>query len=168
MQAAVDRVEQSLVDVKSWMVNNMLKLNDSKTEVLVVVRKQQPHHVQNIRVKVGDSEIIPSKCVRNLGGVLDEDLTMANQVKSVVKGMNFHMRRLGKVSLYLEKETCARVTHAIVTSRLGYHNALLTGLHEKPLRLLQVTQNNAARLLARSSSGDHIPSVLQQLHWLPE
>ncbi len=38
-----------------------------------------------ISVNVGDSEIIPSKCVRNLGGVLDEDLTMTNQVKSVVE-----------------------------------------------------------------------------------
>ena len=52
MQAAVHRMEQCLVDLKSWMANNRLKLNDSKTEVLVLVTKQQRHHVQNIRVKV--------------------------------------------------------------------------------------------------------------------
>ncbi len=167
VQAAVHRMEQCLIDVKSWMVNNRLKLNDSKTEVLVVVRKQQRQHVQNIKVKVGDSEIVPSKCVRNLGGVLDEDLTMAYQVKSVVKGMNFHIKRLGKVRQYLDKETCARVIHATVTSRPDYHNALLTGIHEKHLRHLQVTQNNAARLLTRSGRRDHMTPVLQQLHWLP-
>ena len=116
---------------------------------------------------MGDSEIVPSKCVRNLGGVRDEDLTKANQVKSVVESMDFHFRRLGKVTQYLDKETCGRVIHATVTSRLDYHNALLTGLHERHLRLLQVTQNNAARLLTRSSRGDHIIPVLQQLHWPP-
>ncbi len=161
-QAAVHRMEQCLVDVKSCMVDNRLKLNDSETEVLVVARKQQRHNVQNIKVKVGDSEIVPSKCVRNLAGVLGEELTMVNQVKSVVKSMNFHTRRLGKVRQYLDKEICARVT-----SRLDYHNALLTGLHEKHPSLLQVTQNNAARLLTRSNRRDHITPVLQQLYWLP-
>ncbi len=116
---------------------------------------------------MGDSEIIPSKCVRNLGGVLDEDLIIANQVKSVVKSKNFHIRRRGKVRQFLDKETWARVIHATVTSRLDYQNALLTGLHEKHLRLLQVIQNKAARLLTRSSRGDRIIPVLQQLHWIP-
>ena len=96
-----------------------------------MVRKQQRHHVQNIRIKVGGSEIVPSKCVRDLGGVRDEDLTKANQVKSVLESMDFHFRRLDKVRQYLDKETCGRVMHATVTSRLDYHNPLLTDLHEK-------------------------------------
>ncbi len=56
VQAAVHRVEQCLVDVKSWMADNKLKLNDSKIEALVVVRKQQRHYVQNIKVTGDDSE----------------------------------------------------------------------------------------------------------------
>ena len=54
---------------------------------------------------VGDSEIVPSKCVRNLGGVLGEELTMVKQVKAVVKSMNFHIRRLSNGLQYLDKET---------------------------------------------------------------
>ncbi len=88
------------------MVNNKLKLNDSKTEVMRVVRKQQRHYLQNINVKVGDSERVRLKCIRNLGGVLDEELTMVSQVNSVVKSLNFHIRILTKVRQYLEKETC--------------------------------------------------------------
>ncbi len=76
------------------MVDNKLKLHDSKTEVLVVVRKQKRQYVQNIKAKVGDSETESSKCVRNLGGVPDEELNMVNQEKSVVRTMNFHIRNL--------------------------------------------------------------------------
>ena len=99
--------------------------------------------------------------------MLDEDLTMANQVKSVEKSINFHISRFGKVRQYPDKETCARVIHATTTSRLDYHNALLTGLHGKLLRLLPVTHNNTTHLLTRSSRRDHVTPVLQQLHWLP-
>ena len=78
------RMEECLADIRRWMVQNMLKLNDSKTEVLVVVRKEQRLSVRNIKVKVGDSSIVPSKCVRNLGGYLDEELSMEQHVRSVV------------------------------------------------------------------------------------
>ncbi len=64
--AAVHRMEHWLVDVKRWMVDNRPKLNDSETEVLVVLRTQQRQHVHNIKVKAGDSDIVPSKCVRNV------------------------------------------------------------------------------------------------------
>ncbi len=43
VQAAVHRMEQCLVDVKSWMVDNNLKLNHSKTEELKAARKQQSY-----------------------------------------------------------------------------------------------------------------------------
>ena len=53
-------------------------------------------------------------------GVRDEDLTMANQVKSVVKGMNCHIRRLGKIRHCVDKETSARVITVTSTCRLYY------------------------------------------------
>ena len=64
-------------------------------------------------------------------------------------------------------ETCAAAVRALVVSRLDYANSLLVGVPDKSLRKLQVVQNDAARLVSRTSRREHITPVLHQMHWLP-
>ncbi|KAF7249257.1 Testican-1 [Varanus komodoensis] len=68
---------------------------------------------------------------------------------------------------YLEEECLATVTHALVTSWLDFCNALYVGLPLKTVRILQMVQNIAARLLMGTGRYSHITQVLYQLHWLP-
>lgn len=92
---------------------------------------------------------------------------MNSQIASTVRNVYFHLRRISKIRCHLNTATCAKVIHAIVTSRLDYHNGLLAGLSDKSLHSLQLAQNNAARLLTGNKRSDHIRPVLFQLHWLP-
>ena len=149
------------------MQSNKLRLNDAKTEVLVVVKPNQRKCVQDITIRIGDSNITPTKCVKNLVGYMDECMTMERQVRTVVRNTNYHIRRISKIRRFLDTDTYAKVISATVTSHLDYHNALLCGIHDKHLRSLQVVQNNAARLLSRSSRWEHITPILKHLHWLP-
>jgi hypothetical protein len=167
IQNTVRNMERCLVEVRSWMQSNKLRLNDAKTEVLIVAKPNQRKCVHDITIKIGDSNITPTKCVKNLGGYMDECMTMERQVQTVVRNTNFHIRRISKIRHFLDTNTCAKVITATVTSRLDYHNALLCGIHNKHLKSLQVAQNNAARLLSRSSRREHITPILKQLHWLP-
>ena len=58
-------------DIREWMHNNLLVLNDRKTEVIHFVSKFK--NFERIReVKIGDSFIIPSTSVRNLEVMFDE------------------------------------------------------------------------------------------------
>ena len=165
VQDTIRNMEMCLSDVRKWMQCNKLMLNDAKTEVLIVVKENQRKCVQGITIKVGDSIITPAKWVKNLGGCLDE--AMERQVQGVVRGANFHIRRIAKIRRFLDTNACAKVINATVTSRLDYHNALLCGIHDKQIKSLQVVQNNAARLLSQTSRHQHITPILEHLHWLP-
>ncbi|KAF7250086.1 Microphthalmia-associated transcription factor [Varanus komodoensis] len=68
---------------------------------------------------------------------------------------------------YLEYDCLATVTHALVTSRFDFCNALYVGLPLKTVRILQLVQNRAARLLTGTGHYVHMTPVLCQLHWLP-
>jgi hypothetical protein len=124
-------------------------------------------NVPDISVVIGDEVIKPSRVVSNIGATFDNHLHMDKQVADVARGAYFHLRRIGKIRRHLDNDTCKKVINATVTSRLDYHNGLLSGVTDACLRRLQVVQNNAARLITGTRKYDHIRPVLRSLHWLP-
>ena len=54
-----------------------------------------------------------------------------------------------------------------VLSRLDYCNSLLAGCPKYLLSKLPKVQNNAARLIFRTTRSAHITPMLHSLHWLP-
>jgi hypothetical protein len=163
----ITRMETCLRDVRKWMTENKLKLNEQKTETLIITRDTDKAKAEGIKIRVGDAEIAPSKWVRNLGSYLDDDLSMRKQVSTTVRNGYFHLRRISHERRYINQETCAKVINSTVTSRLDFQNGLLLGANTRVLRPLQVLQNNAARLFTRTGRREHITPVLRHLHWLP-
>ena len=70
-------------EVRSWMLANKLKLNDDKTEVIIISSRQLMSKINIPNVKVGDISIFPSECVRNLGVMVDRAICIEEQAKAV-------------------------------------------------------------------------------------
>ena len=166
LKNAVNKLEGSVCDIRTWMVTNKLMLNDSKTELLVVIPKNSVLPFPP-SVKVGEAVVKPSDTVRNLGAILDKHMCMSPQVNQVCRSVYHQLRTISKVRKHVTKEACAKVINALVTSRLDYNNGLLHGLPDSLLTRLQVAQNSAARLLEGIRRREHIQPVLKSLHWLP-
>ncbi|KAF7254422.1 hypothetical protein EYD10_00127 [Varanus komodoensis] len=139
---AVAVLNRCLAEVMGWMRANKLKLNPDKTEVL------------------WDK-------VRSLGVLLDPELSLEAQVTAAARSAFLQLRLIHQLCPYLEFDCLATVTHALVTSRLDFCNALYMGLPLKTVRILQLVQNRAARLLMGTGRYVHMTPVLRQLHWLP-
>ena len=67
-------IEACLADISTWMDNNLLKLNQTKIELLVVSSKQSAKKTRNFHLNVGTTCIESAKSLRNLGIVLDNTL----------------------------------------------------------------------------------------------
>ena len=109
----------------------------------------------------------PPKCVRNLGVLFDENLSLVNHVKNICKKASFGLYKLGKIRQYLDKSTTERLVHAFVLSHIDNCNSILFGLPEVLLSKVQHIQNSAARLITRTKRCESISPVLYNLHWLP-
>jgi len=165
--ASVRSVSDCITDIKAWMKSNLLMLNDSKTEVLLLGTKQQLNKLGKLEINVGSANIKPCTKVRNLCVIFDNNMTMEDHVNSICKTSYFYIRLLGKLRKFLDKETGAMITHAFVTSRLDYCNSLLYGISSTLATKLQHVLNTAARIVTRTRIGMHITPVLKSLHWLP-
>ena len=160
-------ISNCIADIKSWMQSNMLMLNDSKTEVVLLGTRQQLSKLGDLRICVGSSNIKICSKVRNLGVIFDSNMTMEDHVNNVCKTSYFYIRLLGKLRKFLDKDAAALITHAFVTSRLDYCNSLLHGVTSALTTKLQHILNAAARIVSRTKMCNHITPVLRSLHWLP-
>ena len=164
IEVAESSIGPCVLVIKKWTASNFLKLNDDKTELLVV----HPKHIETPSlpsIAVGDEVINLSECATNIGVMLDRNLNMEQQITTICKSAFLHIRNIRK---YLPQHAAETVVNALFTSRLdNYCNALLLGLSKNLLQKLQYVQNSAARLIMGTDTCDHIRPVLKKLHWLP-
>lgn len=168
-QRVFDNLTASLVEQGKWLAANRLKLNEDKTDALLVSSKDNvaKKRIASIPLVVGGASIIPSPVVRNLGVLLDSHLTMEQQINSSCRSSYFHLRRIARIKKFLSLPAVIQLVHAFVLSHIDYGNALLVGLPATRLAKLQRVQNSAARLIMGVSRRESITPVLRSLHWLP-
>ena len=99
--SAVEAIQHCVEDIRSWMTNNKLKLNDEKTEFILLGRKRQLTDISVKDLSVGDSSVELSLLVPNLGFLFDENFTMQKQISAVCKTAYFHLRNIARIRKYL-------------------------------------------------------------------
>lgn len=160
--------EACISEISCWLSSNHLKLNDDKTEFVLIGRKQLVKKIKGDKcITIGNSTIQAAEVAKNIGAYLDSELNMKTHVSYIVRSAYHHMRNISRIRPYISEEVAATLVHAFISSRLDGMNVLLVGLPEYMIRKLQVVQNNAARLVLRKKRRDHATPLLHHLHWLP-
>ena len=168
LQTLVTSTQSCISEVKSWMNANKLKLNEDKTEmILIKPQKSSSGMPLPSSVDLNGSSINLSATVRNLGVTLDQSLSFQQHVANICRMCYFEIRRISSIRHVLTENTTQTLLCAFVLSRLDYCNALLAGSPKYLTDKLQKVQNHASRLVFRSSRFDHVTPLLHQLHWLP-
>uniref|UniRef100_A0A8C1KKZ4 Reverse transcriptase domain-containing protein n=1 Tax=Cyprinus carpio TaxID=7962 RepID=A0A8C1KKZ4_CYPCA len=162
----LSKLTECVKNVKDWMTNNFLLLNSDKTEILLIGPENITQNLVDYNLQL-DGCTVTSSTVKNLGVILDSNLSFENHISHVTKTAFFHLRNTAKLRNMLPVSDAEKLVHAFMTSRLDYCNALLGGCPASSINKLQVVQNAAARVLTRSRKYDHITPILQSLHWLP-
>ena len=166
-QVCCQQIQDCLVAMQEWMNSNFLKLNNDKTDVILIGSRHQHSLFKMEHITLNGHDLPLSESVRDLGVILDNRLNMNDHITSVCKSANYHLRNIAKIRRYLSESDAVKVIHALVSSRIDYCNAVLAGLPNSSISRLQRVQNNAARVLARVRKYDHITPILRQYHWLP-
>ena len=179
MSAPPDRISELLhsmqsciTDVKAWATANMLKCNDSKTELMLVTSKRSKHlHNLSTSITMGNAQIPIKQSVKILGLTLDCHLTMNTHVSNIARTCYFELRRLASIRRFLTCTATATLVSAFVLSRIEYCSSLLFPSTHDVTSHLQRIQNYAARVILRLPTIATIAlnptSIFQSLSLLP-
>ena len=163
---AAQILHNCLEDIKVWSSNNRLCLNEQKSEMIHISSKFRNTNsfpdlvTDNVSLKSSD-------WVRDLGLLIDKNLTLQRHIKHICKSASFGMFKIGKIRKLLDRPTTAKLTHAFVSCHLDYCNSVFSNLPPSHLLPLQRVQNSAARLVSLSRKSEPITPILRSLHWLP-
>ena len=125
--SARTRVEVCLRELNQWMVLNNLRLNNDKTELLVLHAKHRPKPPLD-SITVGDATVEPTSSARNIGAIFDDTMSFEEHVNDLCKTAFYHIRNISCIRPCLSIDSTKTLVHVLVMSRLDHCNSFLYGL----------------------------------------
>ena len=65
-ECCINNLQICIAEIRVWMCTNLLRLNDKKTEFIMIGTRQQLARACNAVIQIGDDMIHPTNAVRNL------------------------------------------------------------------------------------------------------
>jgi len=92
-ETAVECLAECLADIEAWLKASRLRLNPTRTQMMWLGSAQQLAKVNVSEVPVASSRIV-YETARDLGVVIDSQLTLSAQVAAVCRSGYYQLRQL--------------------------------------------------------------------------
>ena len=166
MTALVSRMESCLASLDLWFRCNSLKVNASKTQLMVFGSRQNLRSVSTLEVRFRGETLRPECTARNLGVIFDPTLSWDAHVAHVVNKCFGMLIGLSHVRHHLPQNVVPTVVHGLVLSHVRYCLTVYGNCSDKNLKQLQRVINFCARVIAGRRKYDHISDILNGSDWL--
>ena len=163
----ITTIERSMLKIKKWMDAVRLKMNESKTQFMLLGNREHLKKCTTNSLKVLGENIKKSEVIRYLGRYLDSTLTFKQHIKTKCKGTMLNLLKIINIRKYLDRETATQLTVLLCLTNLDYVNCLLIRLPDCSIKLMQQVQNMAAKMVLNCKKHDSSTEALKTLHWLP-
>ena len=165
---AMFEIDNDLVRIRNWCLDNCLLLNPKKIKLMVYGGRQMLSKLSDFHVTLLGKDIQPSLYVKDLGVTFDQTLSFdEHTIKNVSSCMSI-LGQINRVKHAFDRKTLITIINSLVFSKMFYCSSVWSNTAEKNLKKLQTVQNFAARrIVTGTRKFDHITPVLKDLKWLP-
>ena len=136
-EAALNAMRDCIHDLRNWMIEDRLMLNDDTTELMLIGTRQQLQKVNLNDIIVGDTVIDAKSVARNLGLWFDRNLVMSFHISKQCASSFYHLHNKSRIRRFLSTDTTKALVHVFDTSRVDYCNSLSYGLPASHLNKVQ-------------------------------
>ena len=124
-KSAIDQLANGVNRISTWMKNNKLKLNEEKTEFLIISSKANASKIDIDCLELCNEKVPVSSCARNLGVIFDSSMSLENQVAQIRKSCFYYLNWIRKIRKFLTHDAAKSLVQALVISKVDYCNSLL-------------------------------------------
>ena len=165
---AADQLTKDLRNIAAWCCKNSLLIKPDKTKLLVLGTPQLLMKIpDDLSITLLSKEITSSKSAKNLGVLMDCNLTYDEHVTQLTSKCIRSLCQINRVKYLFDRRTLITIINSLVFSKLLYCSSVWANTTKKNIELLQTVQNFAARIVSGTRKFDHVTPILKQLQWLP-
>ena len=128
------------------MEESQLKMNDAKTEFIVLGTANNLWKNTLDKIEMGNTKIHWSSKIKFLGILLDEKLSLKDHIQNRSKKANYKLRLFSNIHKYINIDTTKMLLCTLVLSQLDYINSILSRAPTTTIKPYQTIQNFAARV----------------------
>jgi hypothetical protein len=115
-------------EVTRWMKTNHLRMNPCKMEILRCSSSRRQHQIPKNPTRISESFIMSSRSVRDLGVIIDADVTMRGHITATVQTCFATLHQVRSVRRSLLEDALVTLIHSMVVRRLDYCSLVLAGV----------------------------------------
>ena len=158
-------INSNLASLSQWATTNGVKINISKCQSMVLARRHWRSQA-SIKFLINNVPLLPQKCVKYLGVLVDQDLNWSQQVSHISRKSLATLALVRRVSSIMPTKVLLSLYNAFVLPHLTYccmvwHFCSNTLLSEN----LQRVQNFAMRIILKKPARTSSNFCLTQLGW---
>ena len=159
------RVEHTMNTAQGWYIENTLKINPSKTDVVLIKSRQRRAATADFCMHFGDAMVQPSPKAKVLGIVVDEGLTFESHVSAVVRRCYAVLGGLCKFTHRLPQQVKQMIVEALVFPHIVYCLTVWSGCGVTQRRRIQKMINHCAQVVKGTRRSAHVTPLLRDLKW---
>ena len=100
-KTALANLQRGIQEVREWLRENFLLLNDKITEVVIFEKDTTEKQLQ-----IGKSVISSRSAATSLGCILNSELNMSPHVSRVCKSANYYLHCIRKIRNFINMDAC--------------------------------------------------------------
>ena len=163
-QALKVRIESSLHVSMKWFTQNRLKINPTKTEMIIMRSRRQKVNADFI-INFGNDEISPRQSVKVLGVAIDQHLSWSEHVSAVVKRCYCVLVSLARTRHKMPKCVRRLLVESLVFPHIRYCLTVWGNCTSAQRHRVQKAINFGVRIVTGLGRREHVTPSLRELGW---
>lgn len=144
-----------LSNISAWMNNSSLSINSAKTKAMLF----KPHNSEvDLSIMINGEHIEFVEVIKCLGVLIDKNLEFSRHINGLSCKINFTLRRLYSLNLYLPLSIRKRIAHSLLMSNLLYCIEVYSGCSVDDFNRCNLLFNKIIRFVYKLRSRDHVSS----------
>ena len=157
-------VEGTLDNASHWFVQNCLKINPIKTDLLVM-KSRRRRLESEINVRFEGTVIQPSANAKILGVIVDSGLTFESHVSAVIRRCYATLGGLSKSARGLPREVKKMIVEMLIFPHIRYCLSVWSGCGSVQRHRIQKVINHCAQVVMGVRRSAHVTPLLEELRW---
>jgi Reverse transcriptase (RNA-dependent DNA polymerase) len=164
--SCVSLMNEDLHKIHRWSVSNGISINPTKSQAMIINPSSSALHTAPA-ISLGNNEIPYCAKLKNLGLMMNQNLTWNDQISKICKNVYFSLKRLWTTALFTPIETKKKLVTALIIPQFLYCDVIFSKTTARLRERLKIALNSCARYIYGIPRRQHISEHTNKILGVP-